>query len=53
MTHGVFGLFQEKSYVCLDCGHVENYCIGSNLDAVRRKAEQDKEKERRKMREAM
>lgn len=53
MVYGVFGNFQEKSYVCLDCGHVENYCTGSNLDTVRRKAEQDQEKERRKMRETM
>ena len=53
LKYGAFGSIAEESYVCLDCGHVENFCAGSSLDTVRRRAMKKQEKENRKKYESM
>jgi hypothetical protein len=53
LRYGTIHNAREKSFVCLDCGHVDNYCSDSNLDDIRKRAMQKQEKDDQKRYESM
>ena len=52
LKYGFYSI-REESYVCLDCGHVENFCTGSSLDTIRKRAMKEQEKQNKKKYESM
>ncbi|NHI89989.1 MAG: hypothetical protein EAX87_10730 [Candidatus Thorarchaeota archaeon] len=43
--YGVFAHVACEAYVCLVCGHVEHFCIQSDIDKIRRDFKKRQEKQ--------